>query len=77
MDPDTRKCCICQERSENFSNWLISVINPELPGRIAFGPIADEGHHPTYVVEPVCGESCAHARLSRALAAPKPLKEII
>lgn len=74
MDSETRKCAICQLRSENFANWMIAVTTPEQASAIAFGPI-DSLVAAGATVEFLCGEACAHTRLSRALAAPKPLKE--
>lgn len=70
MDAETRKCAVCLIRSENFADWLIAVSRPETPSAVAIGPI-ESFVNPTASVEFLCGEACAHARLSRALAAPR------
>lgn len=69
MNAPTRKCAVCNQRTENFDTWLLAISTPSATGRVAFGLLSDEIDDPSLVQEPLCSASCANVRFSRALSA--------
>jgi len=65
-------CDICGRMKQETNQWLIAVTDPasKTTGNvgIAFGPAnaaLDERH--LFLIEDICGQACAHTRLSRYL----------
>lgn len=74
MEQITLRCDVCKLDSSLTSGWLIAITDPPTPARpgsigIAFGPIEAETFDPEMKREHVCGQECAHKRLSQWLAA--------
>lgn len=73
MEQVTLKCDVCKISSAETDGWLVAITDPpslERPGSIgiAFGPIDAETFDPEMKREHICGQECAHKRLSIWLA---------
>lgn len=60
-------CDICGIAKGEENHWLIAVTWPDMLG-ILFGPARMTPPGENAKVEHLCGEACAHVRLSRAIA---------
>lgn len=70
MRNDQVICDVCGRVKGEGNGWLIAISDPERPGAIAFGSAEMEPADQAFVVQDICGENCAHVRLSRALDKP-------
>jgi hypothetical protein len=61
-------CNVCGQVKGETNKWLIAITDPDWPRAVAFGSADDDVYRDDVVIEDICGEACAHIRLSRALA---------
>lgn len=68
MDVNTVACNVCERQKQEVNHWLVAIVKPDFEG-IIFLP-ADAAQSPRvegYQYEDICGQACAHKRLSRWL----------
>lgn len=56
-------CDVCGKRKGETNHWITVATLPGIPG-IGFGP-SDSEYAADIHVEHICGEACAHTRLSQ------------
>ena len=68
MDVTTTKCDICERQKQEVNHWLVAIVSPRLEG-IMFVPAeaVEEPRRSGFTYEDLCGQACAHKRLSRWL----------
>ncbi len=68
MDVATKACDICGRHKQETNHWLVAVMRDGLEG-IIFQPAeaTEEPRNPRFTYEDICGQECAHKRLSRCL----------
>ena len=61
-------CDVCGRQKQETNHWFVAIhdSHDEAMG-ICFGPHDDEEYSPSSVVEHICGQACAHTRLSQFL----------
>jgi hypothetical protein len=74
--PEHISCDVCGQPKGATNHWLIAITDPH-PGTvgIAFGKLGQEVGDPDFKLEHLCGQACAHKRLSQwldELNAPAP-----
>jgi hypothetical protein len=59
------RCNICQIEKREINHWLVAITRPGLEG-IMFVPAEsiEEPRRSGYTYEDLCGQGCAHKRLS-------------
>lgn len=68
QSPPPYVCKVCGAPKLTTNHWLVAIVRPEFEG-IIFQPVeaASDPRNPEFVYEEICGQGCAHARLSRYL----------
>lgn len=67
-DVATVACNICERQKQEVNHWFVAIVRPEFEG-ILFQPAEATGEprNPLLTYEDICGQECAHKRLSRWL----------
>lgn len=66
MSLEEHRCSVCRQINEHSTPWLVAISNPDLAGLIIQpAETITEPRNPELTYENICGESCAHKRLSR------------
>ena len=68
MDVATKACDVCGRQKQETNHWLVAVTKAGFEG-IIFQPAesVEEPRNPLFTYEDICGQECAHKRLSRCL----------
>ena len=68
MDVATKACDVCGRQKQETNHWLVAVMKDGFEG-IIFQPAeaTEEPRNPRVIYEDICGQECAHKRLSRWL----------
>ena len=68
--PEQVKCDICGREKGATNHWIVARVSESGPAGIAFLPIDDPVARqdvPRVAAEDICGQECAHKRLSQWL----------
>jgi len=69
MDVNTVKCDVCGRQKQETNHWLVAVAMPGIDGvMFVQAENALTPREPSYKYEDICGQECAHKRLSQYLA---------
>jgi hypothetical protein len=66
MDVATKACNVCDRIKQDTNHWVVAIVRPGYEG-IIFVP-AEAAQDPRvegYEYEDLCGQNCAHKRLSQ------------
>ncbi len=68
MDVTTQTCDVCGREKREVNHWLLAIVKPGFEG-ILIQPVeaAQPPRAPGFIYEDLCGQACAHTRLSRYL----------
>jgi hypothetical protein len=64
----TAMCKICGRYKHEVNHWLVAIAKPGFEGiLIQAAEAASSPRNPEFIYEDLCGQGCAHKRLSRYL----------
>lgn len=68
MDFVTKRCDVCTREKLETNHWLVAIRRDGFEGLI-FQPAetVEEPRKSSFIYEDICGQECAHKRLSRYL----------
>ena len=66
MDVNTKGCEVCGVLKQKTNHWVVVIVRPDYEGLILVpAEAAQEPRIEGYKYEDLCGQACAHKRLSQ------------